>query len=178
MATRAILDPPPVLVVVVDSSLLIKIKTLVKVDDQWALLAWMMELTKGAVICFPRQVAAEMAVARYPDAPGAWAGHAKGLVCHREPGDGCVSQVLSLTPDLIDADATGPEPADPYVVAMALDLGVLYPDCRVVVASDDKVDRVPLKSSVKTACERVGVEFWEASEFLAWAKQEMAAALD
>jgi hypothetical protein len=95
--------------------------------------------------------------------------------CHREPGDGCVAQVLASTTDLIDAYATGAEPADPYVVAMAIDLGTVCTECRIVVVSDDKVDRVPLKRSVKTECERMDVEFWEPQEFLEWAGQQTAA---
>jgi hypothetical protein len=170
-----VLEPPPLLICVIDSSFLIKIKQLVKVDEQWTLLAWMMVQTEVGVICFPRQVAAEMVFGKHPDAPGAWAGHAKSLVCHREPGDGCVAAVLALTPDLIDADATGAEPADPYVVGMAIDLATVYPECRIVVVSDDKVDRMPIKRSLKTACDRMSVEFWEPSEFLTWAREQIAA---
>lgn len=168
VASRVVLNPPPREICVLDSGLLIRIKQLVKVDDQWALLDGMMQCVKSGEICFPRQVASELTGQRWPDAPGAWVGHAKGLVCHREPGDACVAQVLATTPDLIDADATGQEPADPYVVAMALDLGLLYPTCRIMVASDDRVDRPPLKMSVKTACTRLQIEFCEPPEFLTW----------
>src|ERR1700733_9489190 len=92
MVSREVLDPPPTHICIIDSSFLIRIKSMVKVDEQWALLAWMMERTEAGEICFPRQVSAEMTVAKHPDAPGAWAGHAKGLVRHREPSDASVAQ--------------------------------------------------------------------------------------
>jgi Domain of unknown function (DUF4411) len=168
MASRRVLDPAPDEIYVLDSCLLIRIKRIVKVDDQWPLLAAMLDLVRSGSLCFPRQVATEVADQRWPDAPGAWVGHAKDHVCHREPADGCVSQVLAAAADLIDADATGPEPADPYVAAMALQLKSVYANTRVVVASDDKVDRLPLKLSLKTACDRLGIEFCEPEPFLAW----------
>jgi hypothetical protein len=174
MVSRRILDPPPNEIFVLDTALLIKIKQLVKVDEQWALLDAMMQHVRAGEICFPRQVATELTGQRWPDAPGAWVGHARGLVCHHEPADGCVAQVLAMTPELIDPDATGVEPADPYVVALALELCGLYPSCRVMVASDDRVDRPPVRLSVKTACDRLNIEFCEPAPFIAWVRGRMA----
>lgn len=122
MVSRRVLDPPPDEIFVLDSGLLIRLKQIVKVDEQWSLLEGMMGYVKAGVICFPRQVATELTDQKWPDAPGAWAGHAKGWVCHREPDDAHVAQVLACARELIDPDASGPEPAGPYVVAMALDL--------------------------------------------------------
>jgi hypothetical protein len=175
MASRSIIDPPPEQIFVLDTGAVIRVKQLVEVDEQWAILDTMMSCVRSGEMCFPRQVATELSDLKFPDAPGAWAGHAKGLVCHREPEDGCVAQVLATTPDLIDADATGAEPADPYVVGMALDLRSLYPQSQIRVASDDKVDRAPLRMSVKTACERVGIEFCDAESFITWVRQRLAA---
>lgn len=170
MVSRRVLDPPPDEILVVDSCLLIRLKKIVKVDEQWSLFAAMLDLVRGGSLCFPRQVATEVADQRWPDAPGAWIGHAKEFVCHREPGDGCVSQVLATASELIDADATGTEPADPYVVAMALELQSVYANSRIAVASDDKVDRLPLKLSLKTACDRLGIEFCEPPPFVEWVR--------
>jgi hypothetical protein len=174
MATRSLLDPPPQQIFVLDAGAVIRVKNLVKVDDQWAILDTMMSCVRSGEMCFPRQVATELSDLKFPDAPGAWAGHAKSLVRHREPHDHCVARVLSSTPDLIDPDATGPEPADPYVVAMALDLLSVYPASRVLVASDDKVDRPPLRMSVKTACDRLDIGFCEPEEFIGWVRQRLA----
>jgi hypothetical protein len=174
MATRSRLDPPPRQIFVLDAGAVIRVKHLVKVDEQWAILDTMMSCVRSGEMCFPRQVATELSDLKFPDAPGAWAGHAKSLICHREPEDEYVARVLSSTPDLIDPDATGPEPADPYVVAMALDLLGVYPPSRIQVASDDKVDRPPLRMSVKTACDRLGIDFCEPEEFIGWVRQRMA----
>jgi hypothetical protein len=165
-----VLDPPPDEIFILDSALLIRLKQIVKVDEQWSLLAAMLEFVQAGAICFPRQVSTELTGQRWPDAPGAWVGHAKHFVCHREPGDGSVARVLATTPGLIDADATGAEPADPYVVAMALELRGVYANSRVAVASDDKVDRPPLKISVKTACDQLGIEFCEPPQFVEWVR--------
>jgi hypothetical protein len=174
MVSRVILDPAPAEIFVLDSAVIIRIKQIVKVDDQWAILDIMMDCVRSGEICFPRQVATELGGQRWPDAPGAWVGHAKGLVCHREPGDACVAAVLASTPDLIDPDAVGSEPADPYVIAMALDLRDTYANSRIVVASDDKIDRPSLRMSVKTACARLQVEFIEAAPFIDWVRARLA----
>jgi hypothetical protein len=171
MVSRKILDPAPDEIFVLDSCLLIRLKKIVKVDEQWPLFTAMLDLVREGSLCFPRQVATEVADQKWPDAPGAWVGHAKEFVCHREPGDPCVSQVLAAAAELIDADAIGPEPADPYVVAMALDLRATYANSRVAIASDDKVDRLPLKLSLKTACDRLGIEFCEPPPFVEWVRE-------
>lgn len=175
MASRPILDPPPAEIFVLDTGVIIRVKQMVKVDEQWGILETMMNCVRSGEMCFPRQVATELTEQKWPDAPGAWAGHAKALVLHREPLDGFVAQVLEKTPDLIDPDATGGEPADPYVVGMALDLRTVYSNSRVVVASDDKVDRPPLRMSVKTACDRLGIEFCEAVRFIEWVRERLSA---
>lgn len=76
------LDPPPALICVIDTSVLIELKKLVKMDDQWELLTIMVGLVEVGSLTFPRQVAAEMQAVRYPDAPGVWMGHAKVKVRH------------------------------------------------------------------------------------------------
>ena len=172
MVSRRVLDPAPGAIFVLDSSLLIRLKQIVKVDEQWSLLDAMLQLVQVGVVCFPRQVPSELTGQKWPDAPGAWVGHAKQFVCHREPDDGCVANVLSVASELIDADATGPEPADPYVVAMALDLRAVYANARIVVASDDKINRLPLKLSIKTACGRLHIEFCEPPPFVEWVRAQ------
>lgn len=62
---------PPPLVCVVDTSVLIAFKSLVKIDEQWDLLIRMTALVADGHLAFPRQVAKELAYGRFPDAPGA-----------------------------------------------------------------------------------------------------------
>ena len=79
--------PAPAIICVVDTSILIEFKTLVKIDDQWDVLAQMLKLVEDGSLTFPRQVAKELQEVRFPDAPGAWIGHAKGKICHPQPDD-------------------------------------------------------------------------------------------
>lgn len=54
------LDPAPALICVIDTSVLIELKKLVKMDDQWEVLAIMVRLVEAGSLTFPRQVAIEM----------------------------------------------------------------------------------------------------------------------
>lgn len=158
------------LVCVIDSSVLIKLKRIVDLDDQWDLLLHMTEQVQSGQLCFPSQVAKELAAVQYPDAPGAWIGSAKRHVCHAQPSEETLRQVLAVAEQLVDAEATtsGREVADPYVVAMAHEISHRYPRCRVAVATDDHVDRLPSKLSLATACNRLGIERWTPDQFIAW----------
>ena len=163
---------PPPLVVVVDTSALIAFKGLVKIDDQWGLLMRMSDLVKEGALTFPKQVAKELAYGQYPDAPGAWIGNAKGDVCHPQPGEETLVKVLEVAPQLVDYEATADrEVADPYVAAMAHEVESRHNGCRVVVATNDVVDRLPLKVSLRTACEGLGVEVWPPEDLIAWVKE-------
>lgn len=62
---------------VVDTSVLIEFKRLVKIDEQWSLLTRMLTLVEDGSLTFPRQVSKELQAIKFPDAPGAWIGHAK-----------------------------------------------------------------------------------------------------
>ncbi len=162
---------PPSLVVTVDTSVLIAFKGLVKIDDQWGLLMRMSDLVSAGAITFPRQVVKELAYGQYPDAPGAWIGNAKREVCHLQPREETLVKVLEVAPNLVDYEATADrEVADPYVAAMAHEVETRHNGCRVVVATNDVVDRLPLKLSLRTACERLGVEVWSAEDLIAWVK--------
>jgi len=123
----------------------------VSIDDQWDFLLRMTELVRSGHLAFPRQVAKELAYGQYPDAPGAWIGSAKRNVSHPEPSEETLRMVLTVADRLVDAEATDDrEPADPYVAAMACEIPRRYPGCRSVVATDDRVDRLPAKLSLVT----------------------------
>lgn len=157
------------IVCVVDTSVLIELKSQVKIDDQWDFLLRMTELVRSGHLAFPRQVAKELAVGKYPDAPGAWIGSAKRDVCHPQPSEEALVAVLRVAQELVDTEATDDrEIADPYVAAMACEIRGRDPDCRSVVATDDRVDRLPSKLSLVTACERLGLEHWTSEQFIAW----------
>jgi hypothetical protein len=160
---------PPPTVFVVDTSAIIEFKGLVKIDDQWGHLLHMSDLVRSGALTFPRQVAKELAYGQHPDAPGAWIGNAKRDVCHAQPSEETLVKVLEVAPQLVDYETTADrEVADPYVAAMAHEIAARHNGCRVIVATNDVVDRLPLKLSLKTACERLGVEVCSAASLIAW----------
>lgn len=159
----------PATICVVDTSILIEFKRLVKIDEQWDVLAHMLKLVEDGSLTFPRQVAKELQEVRFPDAPGAWIGHAKGKICHPQPDDATLARVLAVAEQLVDLEATHErEVADPYVAAMAIEIVERDLFSRVVVATNDRVDRLPAKLSLLTACARLGLDCWTPEEFLAW----------
>ena len=56
--------------------------------------------------------------------------------------------------NVIEPD-TDSDPADPYVLALALQLW--RENKRVCVVTQDIVDRLPLKISIRSACARLGL---------------------
>lgn len=101
--------------------------------------------------------------APHPDVPAAWA-FAKARLgqVRREPSPERVRSVLSVFPRLVDPDSER-EDADPYVVALALELKNAGQD--VAVVTHDVTDHPPLKTSVKTACDHFGLAVIDLEEF-------------
>jgi rRNA maturation endonuclease Nob1 len=151
---------PPPLVCVIDTSGLIELKRAVKTSEQWELLMHMTELVAAGHLTFPSQVVTELNGVKYPDAPGAWiSSGVRRQIRYPEPSDAAIARVLSVAPDLVEADDTSKHgAADPYVAAMACDIRSVHCACRVVVATHDYVDRLPWKLSLATACDRLALE--------------------
>jgi hypothetical protein len=158
---------------VLDTNAVIDLKTQVPLGEQWDLFQQLQSLVEAARIAFPRQVVREMSVAQHPDAPGVWlVGGAASRMQHAQPSDETVVEVLAIAPGLVDPDATT-EQADPYVVAMALELAAdLIFD--VIVVSGDKTDR-PGHTSVVTACDRLGLRTCSVDDFISWARADASA---
>lgn len=114
---------------------------------------------------FPRQVVREISAIRFPDASGAWLVGVAPLMTYPQPGDETLARVLTSAPDMLDPDAER-EPADPYVVAMALELQGRAAS-EVFVVSRDKIDR-PGSTSVVTACGLLGLRARGVDEFIEW----------
>ena len=158
------------MVVIVDSSVLIDMKHKVGINEQWDVLMTMSSLVAAGALAFPKQVAKELANGQHPDAPGVWANRAKRDVCHREPSEATLSKVLEVAPEVVDLEATADrEIADPYVAAMAVEIQVRTGSL-VVVATNDRIDRLPLKLSLLTACGRLGISVCSTEQFLEWVK--------
>ena len=169
MTSNALLPPPSICVL--DSSLLIDLKKL-PAAHQWPLLLRMSEFVRSGHLAFPKHVATELEKARHPDAPGVWVVSAKQDLRYPPPSDEALVEVLGVASQLIEVDAEG-DIADPYVVALAYDLRERYPDTRVLVATEDKVDRLPRKIALTTACERLELEHVQMPGFLDWVNEQL-----
>jgi hypothetical protein len=157
---------------VIDTSALIRLKVLLPVAEQWPLLIRMSALVEAGLLAFPRQVSAEMRAARHPDAPGVWAAGNRGWSLHPSPRDEFLAEALGAA-QLVDPNAEAePEAADPYIVAMALEIEERLPGVQAIVVTEDRVDRMPAKESIVTACERLGLTFCQTDDFVDWLRQQ------
>lgn len=153
---------------VIDSSSLITLKKLVPLTEQWPLLITMSELVRDGRLAFPRQVAAEMKVAKHPDAPGVWAAAHSGWARHRQPSDEALAEVLAVA-QLTDPNSEAElEVADPYVVAMAWQIRNRSSATPVMVVTEDRIDRMPAKESIVTACTRLDLPWCGTEAFVQW----------
>lgn len=91
---------------------------------------------------------------------------------YAEPSDETLVTVLDTAAELVDVEATDDrEVADPYVAAMAVEIAQRNVDCDVVVATNDIVDRMPVKLSLGTACSRLGLKCWTAEQLIDWVRE-------
>lgn len=163
----------PAMVHVIDSCALINMKDfeLVKHHEQFPMFSRMTGLLGEGRLALPRQVAAEMSHIKYADIPGGWATGYQDFCVYPQPLDESMAEVLGAA-QLVDAQGEREnEEADPYVVAMAYELQERYPDTRVIVVSDDVIDRMPRKESVLTACEALEIECIGSAEFVAYMRE-------
>lgn len=165
------------MIAVIDTNVLLDFKKVVPVDQQWDLLMEMNKRVAAGAITFPKQVANELSFVKHPDAPGAWIAYAKRSVQHPEPTEATLVRVLAVAAEMVEADNPN-EIADPYVLAMALELTERYRTSRTVVITNDVVDRMPVKISLRTGCERLGVETCKAPALLAWLTDEDVELID
>lgn len=83
-------------------------------------------------------------------------------------------EVLDVAEQLVEADQDDDdrEVADPYVAALAVELLGRYPEAEIVVVTDDRVDRLPVKLSLATACDRLKVTRCSPEDFFTWVSQQ------
>lgn len=141
---------------VIDSSSLIRIKHDYAAAEQWTVCEQIKRMVELGHAAFPKQVHREVARVQHPDTPGAMIDflHQARSVQFTEPDDETVRRVLAAAPLLHDWDARQ-DPADAYVVAMALELHE-SDGLDGIVVSADVIDR-PNRTSVSTACDRLGL---------------------
>jgi hypothetical protein len=142
---------------VIDTSAIVKIKTVVPQAQQWKLLKLLESMVEDGHLTFPKQVRDETDDLDHPDAPGVWAvGVFVSIMQPAEPDYIYVQQVMSSEAGkVVDPDKTK-EDADPYIIALALQLiGAGHNVC--VVTNDQKPQ--PGRISLSAACDALSVSW-------------------
>ena len=138
-------------------------KSVVPVSHQWAAFKHFEEVVAQGSLALPRHVINEVVAAMHPDMPGAWAAGMRGLMQHPpDAGFDYLQRVMDVAGDVVDVNKAG-EDADPWVLALALQLkeSVLLGVC---VVTEDTVDRDRI--SMVTACERLELRWCTLRDFL------------
>ena len=163
------MNPDDVGVWIVDSSALIKAKTIVSVSNQWDAFKQLEQMVIDGRIALPRQVINEMSDIAHPDLPGAWAPGVRGSLTHTlDAGYEHITRVMSVAPDVVDVNKPG-EDADPWVLALALQLkGDGHTVC---IVTEDIVDRTRI--SIATACGRLSIDWCGIRKFLSHCKIDL-----
>ena len=146
---------------VLDSTAGIYFKTL-PIDRQWEFGDILLDLVGRGQLVFPSQVHRELTdpqIIKHPDMPGAWAARAWRLMRpHPSTNDLTVREVLRAHPDVVDVNSQHDQ-ADPYVVALAIELSRSGDTVHVVV--DEKETR-----ALQLACRGFAIEVESSAEFV------------
>jgi hypothetical protein len=137
-------------------------KSALSIHDQWQTFKLLEGMVVAGTIAMPRQVIREISEITHPDPPGAWATAVRGV--HRHPLDPQwvhVQRVMAEAGDVVDPNKLKDD-ADPYVLALALEL--LEQGYDVCVVTEDRVDRNRI--AVTTACQRLGIQHCSVRDFL------------
>lgn len=133
-------------------------------EVQDRILTLLNQLVLQGKIAFPHQVIREVSGGGQDDLPAIWAvQNSRDLKHPKYPDDNYVKRVSSAVPDLVERGSTKDE-ADPFVLALALQLK--HNDWNAIVVTEDRVDRLPRKRSLKSACKIMGVEMIQTVDFL------------
>jgi hypothetical protein len=117
---------------VVDTSSLILMRSLYSREERGRILERLSALVTEARIVYPREVVAELDRYAGPDNPALeWTKRHQDVATRRQPSFESVRTVLAQVPEVLDPDKEGVEEADPYVLAMALELAATT-DVRLV----------------------------------------------
>lgn len=165
--TQSRLDIGLILLWILDTNAALDFKRydLVPLDQQWEFWDYLLGIVREGNLIFPAQVRKELAdpsKIKHPDMPSGWAAQAWKEMEHRHPlGDEDVKEIIDRYPNLIDPKKEKDE-ADPYVVALALDLDRKRAGYEVCVVLADEGDK-----ALRAACEGFGIPVVGASEFVA-----------
>jgi len=136
---------------VIDTSSLLAVRETYSAAHERKVFSAMTKYATRQKLLYPPEVCAELERGAEsesnPDPPLVWARNHRH--CSERPADlATVRRVLDRVPELLDPDNPN-EQADPYVLAVSLDLHIGGFD--VCVVTDDRRDRPPTKISLATA---------------------------
>lgn len=130
----------PTEVWVVDSSSIIAVKEQVGRAHEVKVFRALTSLSTKSQLFWPPEVTQEVEAARIADSAVHWV-KARREASERSPKLETVKAVLLKAPSVVDPDSTR-EQADPYVVALALEMGSgdLFPP-KVTIITEDRKDK-------------------------------------
>ncbi len=141
---------------VLDSSAAINFKRRLSEEQQARFWPWLLDFVRRGELTFPRQVWEEIGEVAVPDDLALWAADAKGLIGPLKPADDEVLvDLITRFPNLAKGAPEG-DPADPHVVALAIECS--RAGLGVIVIADD--------NTIRDACRSYGLEPETAEEFI------------
>lgn len=147
---------------VVDSSALIEAKSIISIRNQWSAFKHLEQMVLEGRIAMPRQMIKEVTEVTHPDMPGAWAAGVRNSLKHPlDVEDDYITHVMRVAPDVVDPKKDK-EDADPWVLALALEL--TSKQITTCIVTEDVVDRNRI--SIATACLRLDLDWCFTRDFL------------
>jgi hypothetical protein len=142
--------PRPDQVCVIDTSSLLVVRERFGRNNEQTVFSSLTALVTTGNLFFPPEVYGELerGCGTEPDPPLRWARSIREQAERRARFE-TVQAVLAVAPDVLDPDSPY-EPADPYVVALGLDMRVEVSGIEVTIITDDRRDK-PGKLSLATA---------------------------
>lgn len=147
---------------VLDSSALIKAKSIISIRNQWSTFKRLEQMVLDGEIAMPRQMIREVSEVTHPDMPGAWAAGVRNSLRHPlNVEDEYITHVMRVAGDVVDPNKDR-EDADPWVLALALEL--TSKQLITCIVTEDVVDRNRI--SIATACSRLDLDWCFTRDFL------------
>lgn len=153
----------PFSVWVLDTSAIIAVKQHIPLAEQQRVYGALSQLLNLGQIAYPKQVLDELGRYAEEDLPLQWANAHHNEIQYTDPPWNLIQYVMQQAGDVVDPDKEQ-EDADPYVLAMALELQSR--ELNVAVVTEDRRDR-PTHIAMATACQRLGLPSQRMTEFLA-----------
>ena len=152
-------------VAVLDTSAIVEAKRAIAAERQWEFFERLKYRVLDGQIYFPKAVPDELRQERHHDTPETWALNVyANMDLTYEPWVDAVAEVMQRAGDVVEKDAER-EPADPYVLAQALEFRRRGLD--IVIVTEDRVNRMPLKIDMRMACDRLGIAWIALDEYMA-----------